>query len=128
MNMPEFDKLGQQGRRADTSRIMLLALFARIDTVALTLAAGAVIGLVMFLATAVLLLQGAPPDWAIGANLSALTTFMPGFEVSWIGGLAGAVYGFIVGSALGFVLAVAWNFTHLLFVGFAAIKGNWLVD
>ncbi len=126
--MSEVDRSDQQRPRADTGRTMLLALFARIDTVAMTVSTGAVIGLVMFLATAVLLLQGAPPDRAIGTNLSALSTFMPGFEVSWIGGLAGAVYGFIVGSALGFVLAVAWNFTHLLFVGFAAIKGNWLVD
>lgn len=128
MNMSEVDGSGQQGRRADTSRIMLLALFARIDTVAMALSAGAVIGLVIFLATAVLLLKGAPPDKAIGPNLSALSTFMPGYTVTWLGGLAGAVYGFIVGSVVGFVLAVLWNFTHLMFVGFAAMRGNWLAD
>lgn len=128
MNMSEVDGSGEQGRRADTSRVMLLALFARIDTLAMTLSAGAVIGLVMLLATVVLVLKGPQPNYPVGANLSALATFMPGYAVTWLGGLAGAVYGFIVGAAIGFVLAVLWNFTHLLFVGFATIKGNWLVD
>lgn len=123
---PDSIEVNRRRRRADTQRIMLMALFARMDTVALALALGAVGALGLFLATAVLLLKGAPPGVPVGPNLAALTTFLPGYAVSWGGAFTGAFYGFLTGAAVGFILAVLWNFTHLLFIGVAVMRGNWL--
>lgn len=123
---PEVFPTSARRRRGDTQRLMLMALFARVDTVAMSLAMGAVIGLGLFVATAILLLKGAPPGAHVGSNLGALGTFLPGYAVSWSGGILGAVYGFLIGAAVGFVLSVFWNFTHIIFIGFSVLKGNWL--
>ena len=103
-----------------------MALFARMDTRALAIAMGVVGALGLFLATAVLLLKGAPPGIAVGQHLVALKTFLPGYTISWAGAFTGGFYGFLAGGAVGFVLAVLWNFTHLLFLGVAVMRGNWL--
>lgn len=117
---------GRRRRRGDTQRILLMALFARMETSAMAVATGVVGGLVLFLATAVLVLKGAPPGMSVGPHLAALSTFMPGYSVSWGGAFVGAIYGFLVGAAAGFVLAVLWNFTHIMFIGFAVMKEGWL--
>ena len=123
---PDMAELTKRRHGADMSRTLLMALFARMDTVALSLAMGAVFGLGLFVLTAILLLKGAPPGVPIGPNLSALATFLPGYSVTWLGGIVGVGYGFLIGMAVGFILAVLWNFTHLLFIGFAVARGNWL--
>ena len=61
----------------------------------------------------------------VGGNLSTLGTFLPGYEVSWGGGVIGALYGFLVGAVMGFVLAVLWNFAQAIFIGIAVLKENW---
>lgn len=113
-------------RRADVNRTLMMALFARMDALALAFAMGVVIALGLFFATTVLILKGAPPGAQVGPNLAALQTFLPGYRVTWQGGLLGAGYGFLIGGAVGFVLAVMWNFAHIIFIGFAVLKGNWL--
>lgn len=117
---------GRRRRRGDTQRILLMALFARMDTSAMAVATGVVGALVLFLATAVLVIKGAPPGMSVGPHLAALSTFLPGYSVSWVGGFVGAAYGFLVGAAAGFVLAVLWNFTHIVFIGLAVMKEGWL--
>ncbi len=92
----------------------------------MAMAIGVVGAMVLFLATAILVIKGAPPGMSVGPNLAALSTFLPGYEVSWFGAIVGAVYGFLVGAFAGFVLAVLWNFTHILFIGFAVMKEGWL--
>lgn len=119
-------EMNRRKRRGDTERILLMALFARMDNSAMAVATGAVGALVLFLATAVLVLKGAPPGMSVGPHLAALSTFLPGYAVSWPGAVVGAAYGFLVGAAAGFVLAVLWNFTHLVFIGFAVMKEGWL--
>ena len=125
-NYPDSMEVNQRRRRADSQRIILMALFARMDTLGLTAATAVVGALALFAATAILLLKGAPPGVPVGPNLAALTTFLPGYTVSWGGALTGAFYGALSGAAIGFVLAVLWNFTHLLFIGVAVMRGNWL--
>ena len=112
-------------RRSDRQRTLILALFARIDAVPMMVAMGCVLALGLFLATAILLLKGSAPGVPVGQNLSALSTFLPGYDVSWIGAVTGSVYGFVVGGVIGFVLATLWNFCHLLFIGFAVLKAGW---
>ncbi len=123
---PDSAEINQRRRRADSQRIILMALFARMDTLGLTAAMATVGALALFAATAVLLLKGAPSGVDVGPNLAALTTFLPGYAVSWGGAVTGALYGALTGAAVGFVLAVLWNFTHLLFIGFAVMRGHWL--
>ena len=123
---PDSTEINQRRRRADSQRIILMALFARMDTVGLTVATAMVGALALFAATAILLLKGAPPGVPVGPNLAALTTFLPGYTISWGGALTGSLYGAMSGAAVGFVLAVLWNFTHLLFIGVAVMRGNWL--
>jgi hypothetical protein len=113
-------------RRADANHRLMMAVFARMDPVAMTAATGVTIGIGLFLATAVLLLKGAPPGTAIGPNLSALATFLPGYAVTWVGAVLGGVYGFVIGAVLGFILSVLWNFTHIIFIGMVVLRGNWL--
>jgi hypothetical protein len=123
---PDMAALAKRRSSAELSRLTLMALFARLDTVAMTVAMGVVFGLGLFAMTAILLLKGAAPGYPVGPNLVALSTFLPGYSVTWLGSLVGIGYGFLIGSVVGFVVAVLWNFTHLLFIGFAVSRGSWL--
>ena len=72
-------------RRVEASRRLIMTLFARMDAVAMAIAMGVVFAVGLFLATAILLLKGVSPGMPVGGNLSALVTFLPGYEVSWWG-------------------------------------------
>ncbi len=110
--------------RAETERLLLLALFARMDTLAMSVAVAVLGGLGMALATAVLLIAGAEPGMPVGPNLAALSTFLPGYSPSWAGAAVGAVYGAIGGLVAGFLLAIFWNFVHLILLGVVALQGQ----
>ena len=107
--------------QADTNDHMLMALFARMDTVAMSIAVAVVFALGLALATAVLLVQGAPEGMPIGANLSALGNILPGYSVTWPGVLVGAAWAGVIGAITGFLAATIWNFAHLVFLGFLAL-------
>ena len=107
--------------QTDSGDLTLMALFARMDTVAMGIAVAVVFALGLALATAVLLLQGAPGGVRIGGNLSALGNIFPGYSVTWPGVLMGAFWGGLVGAVTGFLVATVWNFTHLVFLGFLAL-------
>jgi len=107
---------------------ILSAVFAKMDVVALSMAAGVLCALGMFLATAVLLLQPVPESYPVGPHLSALADYLPGFSVSWGGALVGALYGFLVGGALGFAAAVYWNIAHYVALGVMLISSAELAD
>jgi len=111
---------------AEANALLLRVMFARVDVVAMAPAMGAVFAVGLFLATAILLLKGAPPGVPIGGNLSALRTFLPGYEISWSGVVVGSLYGFVIGSIAGFLLSALWNFMHVIFIGLAVLRGNWL--
>lgn len=109
--------------RAETERLLLLALFARMDTLAMAIAVGVLGGLGLALATAVLLVAGAEPGTPVGPNLAALSTFLPGYSVTWTGALVGAAYGALGGFVAGFLAATFWNFVHLVLLGVVALRG-----
>jgi hypothetical protein len=102
-----------------------MAVFARMDGVAMAFAAGTVCAVGLFVATVVLLLKGAPPGVQIGPNLATLGNFLPGYSVSWIGSIIGAVYAAVIGFVGGYLLALLWNFTHLIYIGVVVIRGHW---
>lgn len=80
--------------------LVLDRAFARLDPVAMGVATGAVGGLGLFLATAILLVKGGR---VVGPNLSLLGEFLPGFSVTWAGATIGLVeaglWGFLTGYA-----------------------------
>ncbi|GMQ88730.1 MAG: hypothetical protein BMS9Abin09_0164 [Gammaproteobacteria bacterium] len=111
--------------KADTDKAILMAAFAKIDVVALAIALGSLFALVLFLATAGLLLKGAPPGVEVGPHLGLFGIYLPGYSVSWFGAVVGAFYAGIIGGFLGFVLAVLWNLTHYLYVVAIVVRTAW---
>ena len=99
-----------------------MALFARMDPVAMAAAIAVLLALGLTGATAALLLQGAPPGVPIGTNLSTLGNILPGYSVSWMGSLKGAAWAAVIGAAIGFLIAAFWNFAHFVFMGLAALS------
>jgi len=112
--------------RVEADALLVRMLFARLDGVAMAAAVGVVFAAGMFLATAILLFKGAPSGVAIGGNLSALKSFLPGYEISWWGVVVGGLYGFMIGAVTGYLLSIFWNFMHVIFIGAAVLRGNWL--
>jgi hypothetical protein len=107
---------------------ILSAVFAKMDVPAMTIAAGVLCSLMLFIATATLLLQSVPEGYPVGPHLSALGDYLPGYEMSWRGTLIGAFYGFLIGAIGGFVTAVYWNLTHYVALGVMLISSAELAD
>lgn len=103
---------------------ILQAAFARLDPVALAAAAGGLLSLVLAGATAVLLMRGAPPGIQIGSHLQLLSYFLPGYSVTWGGAFVGLIYGFLIGAALGFLMAMLWNITHHAYAMAVALRAS----
>lgn len=106
-------------------KAILMAAFAKMDAVALAVAMGSTWALLLLLATAILLLKGAPEGAEIGGHLELLGIYLPGYRVSWGGGLLGAFYVWILGALTGYVLAVLWNLTHYLYVVMIVVRSAW---
>ena len=109
----------------NADRAVLMAAFARMDAVALAVAIGAVCAIGLFLMTVTLLFKGAAPDAHVGPHLGLLGIYMPGYSVSWGGGVIGAVYAWVAGAAIGFVWAVLWNLTHYLYIILVVVRDRW---
>ena len=80
--------------------------FARYDPVALASAIGTVAAIGLFLATAGLLLRSEEPQ---GPTLSLLGHYFFGYDVSWAGGVVGALEAGAVGFGFGYLLARLLN-------------------
>jgi len=95
------------GRVSDQDLLELVReAFARYDAVALGASLGVVAGAGLFLATVALLVQGGPN---MGANLSVLGSYLPGFGVSWMGAALGSVEMGVAGFGFGWLLAKLIN-------------------
>ena len=109
----------------NVDKAVLMAAFARMDVVALAVALGCVIGLLMFVVTVTLLLKGAPPGGHIGPHLGTLGIYLRGYSVTWSGSIVGAAYGGFIGATIGFCIATLWNFTHYIYVTLVALRALW---
>lgn len=69
------------------------------------LALGLIFGLGLLIATFVLVARGGEN---VGPHLGMLRVYFPGYSVSWIGGIVGFVYAFVVGYAIGRTVAVLY--------------------
>jgi hypothetical protein len=110
----------------EKEKAILAAAFAKSDPVAFAIALGSVLGLTLFLATAVLLIKSTFAGTEPGPHLALIGIYLPGFEVSWPGAALGAVYLAAIGAVTGFVLGALWNLTHYLYAVVKVVRESWL--
>ncbi|MES2125007.1 MAG: hypothetical protein V4503_10020 [Gemmatimonadota bacterium] len=78
----------------------------RLNSQAWGMSFGMLLGLGLFVATVVLVLKGGEN---IGAHLSLLSVYFPGYRVTWAGAFIGFVYAFVLGYALGRAVGTVYN-------------------
>jgi hypothetical protein len=83
---------------------LLRQLTSRLDPVALGASLGIVGGALLILATNILVLKGGPN---VGSHLSLLSQYLPGYRVTPVGSVLGALY--VAGAAFLF----GWLMAHL---------------
>ena len=103
---------GEKHFMEDEEEIIEIA-FAKLDPVAMGVAIGTVSGLLIFIATVMLVIKGGS---AVGPNLSLLGHFLIGFQVTWGGALVGILEGGIGGFAIGYLGA---SFRNLVMKAYA---------
>jgi hypothetical protein len=96
--MPTTDPEAKRAYRAT-----LLRLNAR----AWGIAIGAVLGIGLFFATLLLIIEGGPD---VGQHLALLGRFLPGYRVTVGGAFIGLGYMFVIGYAIGRVIGIVYNF------------------
>lgn len=111
--MAEELEEGQGGRANQVPRALLLA-FAPLDKRALGIACGVVCGLIVFLATVVLLITH--DRGPLGPNLGLLSQYFWGYSVSWGGALIGLLWGSLLGFVVGWFLALLRNLVLALYL------------
>src|SRR5687767_3037084 len=85
---------------------VIFEAFAKLDRTALGLAVGTLSGLLVFLATIILIIKGGS---VIGPNLVLLGQFFFGYTVTVPGAFIGLIYGFVVGFVVGWLIALLRN-------------------
>jgi hypothetical protein len=80
--------------------------FARLNGKAWGIAFALLSGLGLLIATWALVLKGGP---VVGPRLALLSNFLPGYSVTFAGGLIGFVYGFVIGYAIGRLIGLVYN-------------------
>jgi protoporphyrinogen oxidase len=94
----------------------LSQVFPKLDRLAFGMSLGLVTGLILFLATVLLVIKGGDP---IGPNLQLLDQYFPGYTVTISGALLGLGYGFATGFAGGCGFAFLRNLTVFLYMAAA---------
>ena len=90
----------------------LARAFPKLDRVAFGLSAGTVAGMLLFLATIVLVLRGGD---VVGPNLQLLENYFFGYTVTFSGSLLGLGYGFLTGFIGGWGFAFFRNVAVFLY-------------
>ena len=111
-----------------TDQAILSAVFAKMDVVAMSIAFGILLGMGLFLATAILLMQSTPEGYPVGPHLALLQDYLPGYHVAWSGLIPGFLYGFGLGGIVGSLLSAFWNLAHYMALGVMIIRTNVLAD
>ena len=92
----------------DETETKVLDAAIRVNTVIMAVVMGLLCGAILWCSTAILVLRGGSD---VGAHLSLLSIFLPGYSVSWGGAWIGLVWGFVYGALSGIVLyrSYAWT-------------------
>lgn len=104
-----------------TADELIIQSLAKVDSVALGVSFGTLLGIVVFLATNILVLKGGE---VIGPNLSLLNQYFIGYEVTPVGSLIGLVYGFITGFVLGWLSSTFRNLIVTIYLNVFRLKGK----
>ena len=117
-------ELGERSRSQEPSRSgrsdeLILHAFAKIDRAAFGVGVGAVLGLLILLATILVILKGGEAD---GLDLQLLSQYYPGYTVTFGGALLGLFYGFLSGFLLGWFIALLRNASLGLYLRFVRKK------
>lgn len=67
---------------------------------------GSLLGGGLFIATIVLVIKGGQN---VGAHLSLLSNYFPGYRVTVFGSFIGFVYGFVIGYGVGRIIGTVYN-------------------
>lgn len=67
---------------------------------------GSLLGGGLFLATIILVIKGGQN---VGAHLSLLSNYFPGYRVTVLGSFIGFVYGFVIGYGVGRIIGTVYN-------------------
>lgn len=67
---------------------------------------GVMFGLLLFVATNVLVLKGGPD---MGTHLGLLSNYLPGYSVSFVGSIVGFLWAFAIGFVTGRFICVIYN-------------------
>ena len=86
--------------------------FAKLDRIALGLSMGTVAGMLLFLATLIIVLKGGP---VVGPTLGLLNHYFPGYSVTFSGSIVGFVYAFVSGFTVGWGFAMLRNIIVFLY-------------
>ncbi len=70
------------------------------------IAVGLLLGIGIFVATALLIIKGGA---TVGPHLSLLGSYLPGYSVTWPGAFIGFVYLFVIGYAIGRLIGGVYN-------------------
>ena len=86
--------------------------FAKLDRIALGLSIGTVAGMLLFLATLIIVIKGGP---VVGPTLGLLDQYFPGYTVTFSGSIVGFVYAFVSGFTVGWGFAMVRNIIVFLY-------------
>ena len=100
---------------------LIIGSLAKLDRLALGISLGTLFGLLIFIATNVLILKGGD---TIGPKLALLGQYFAGYDVTFYGSLVGLTYGLIVGFILGWLIAALRNFIVSVYVHLLKVRGN----
>lgn len=100
---------------------MIVESLAKLDGLAMGIALGTLFGLIVFLATNLLIFKGGDE---IGPNLALLNQYFIGYHVTFGGSLIGLIYGFISGFILGFLIAFLRNAVVRIYLHIVKLKGS----
>jgi len=94
-------------RNEDAVRSLVRSAVVRMRVRIIALVFSLASGVVMWVATAWLLVRG---GYNVGEHLSLLALYFPGYSVSWTGAFVGFFWGALAGGGVGFALASVYNF------------------
>jgi hypothetical protein len=104
--MAELRPSESYGAPDGAANAAVAATFARLNARAWGIAFALLGGLGLLASTWVLVLEGGE---VVGPHLSLLKNFLPGYSVTFGGGLVGFVYGFVIGYAFGRLIGTVYN-------------------
>ena len=118
--MNSYETLGRDPELDPTNELIVQSL-AKLDGTALGISLGLLFGLIIFAATNILIYKGGD---VVGPNLSLLSQFFIGYQVSFVGSVIGLIYGVIGGLIAGWLIAFIRNLTVTIYMGIVKFKSS----